>query len=214
MDQEKTSYDLIFKIVLIGDSSVGKTNIFSRYLNDEFDPESKSTVGVEFGTKNFKIENNIVKVQIWDTAGQERYRSITNAYYKGAKGCLLVYDITNKTSFDDLDKWISDLKSNGDDKVSIILAGNKSDLDSQRAITLEEGKQKAEFHKMAFMETSALNGNNIEKAFTELISDIFKNHHSLSDKKDNIKLEQAINLENIDDKDEEKEESVKKGCCN
>ena len=166
MDQEKTSYDLIFKIVLIGDSSVGKTNIFSRYLNDEFDPESKSTVGVEFGTKNFKIENKIVKVQIWDTAGQERYRSITNAYYKGAKGCLLVYDITNKTSFDNLDKWISDLKSNGDDKVSIILVGNKSDLDSQRAITLEEGKQKAEFHKMAFMETSALNGNNIEKAPT------------------------------------------------
>ena len=215
MDQEKTSYDLIFKIVLIGDSSVGKTNIFSKYLNDEFDPESKSTVGVEFGTKNFKIENNIVKVQIWDTAGQERYRSITNAYYKGAKGCLLVYDITNKSSFENLDKWISDLKNNGDDKVSIILIGNKSDLDSQRAITLEEGKQLAEFHKMAFMETSALNGDNIEKAFSELISDIFKSNHSSSDKKDNIKLEQAINLENIDDKDEEKEEPVKKkGCCN
>ena len=105
--QNPNGYDMIFKIVLIGDTSVGKTNILSKYLTDEFDPESKATVGVEFGTKNFKIENNIVKVQIWDTAGQERYRSITNAYYKGAKGALLVYDITNKKSFDNLDKCSS-----------------------------------------------------------------------------------------------------------
>ena len=87
---------MIFKIVLIGDTSVGKTNILSKYLTDEFDAKSKAIVGVEFGVKNFKIENNIVKVQIWETAGEERYRSITNAYYKGAKGALLIYDITNK----------------------------------------------------------------------------------------------------------------------
>ena len=91
-----TGYDMIFKIILIGDTSVGKTNILTKYLTDEFDPNSKATVGVEFCTKNFKIENKIVKVQIWDTAGQERYRSITNAYYKEAKGAFIVYDIVNK----------------------------------------------------------------------------------------------------------------------
>ena len=213
---ENTEYDFLFKIVLIGDSSVGKTNIFTKYLNDEFDPDSKATVGVEFGTKNFKIENKIIKVQIWDTAGQERYRSITNAYYKGAKGSLLVYDITNKLSFDNLDKWLSELKNNTDENLSVILVGNKSDLKLDRAVTIEEGKKKAEFHKMAFIETSALSGDNIEKAFNELISDVFKNSFSLGDNKRNINLNnKAINLENIESKEDEKEEPIpKKGCCN
>ena len=207
-------YDMIFKIVLIGDSSVGKTNILSKYLTDEFDPDSKATVGVEFGTKNFKIENNIVKVQIWDTAGQERYRSITNAYYKGAKGSLLVYDITNKKSFENLDKWISDLKTNGDDKLSIILLGNKSDLEDKRVISIEEGKNKAEFYKFAFMETSALNGSNIEKAFNELIMDVYKNNHELFEKQ--AKVEINGNKKTIElDKGEnnESQDNEKKWCC-
>ena len=214
-NEGKNDYDIIYKIVLIGDSSVGKTNIFSKYLNDEFDPDSKATVGVEFGTKDFKIEEKLVKVQIWDTAGQERYRSITNAYYKGAKGCLLVYDITNKSSFESLDRWLDELKNNGDDDVSIMLVGNKNDLDSDRAISLEDGKKFAEFRKMAFIETSALNGDNIEKAFSELISDVYKSQNFSSNKKDNIKLnEKTINIENVEQKDEEKEEPLaKKGCC-
>ena len=194
--QNPNGYDMIFKIVLIGDTSVGKTNILSKYLTDEFDPESKATVGVEFGTKNFKIENNIVKVQIWDTAGQERYRSITNAYYKGAKGALLVYDITNKKSFDNLDRWISDLKTNGDEKISIVLLGNKSDLESQRVISTEEGKNKAELFKFAFMETSALNGNNIEKAFDELIKEVYKDNHELFEKQAKVEMkDKGIDLE-------------------
>ena len=210
--QNPNGYDMIFKIVLIGDTSVGKTNILSKYLSDEFDPESKATVGVEFGTKNFKIENNIVKVQIWDTAGQERYRSITNAYYKGAKGALLVYDITNQKSFDNLDRWISDLKINGDEKISIILLGNKSDLEKQRVINTEEGKNKAEFFKFAFLETSALNGNNIEKAFDELIKDVYKNHHDLFKKQAKVEMnDKGVDLEQ--DKTEENKENEKKGCC-
>ena len=172
-------YDMIFKIVLIGDTSVGKTNILSKYLKGEFDPKSKSTVGVEFGVKNFKIENNIVKVQIWETAGEERYRSITNAYYKGAKGSLLVYDITNKKSFENVEKWISDLKANADEDISMILLGNKTDLEDTRVVTTEEGKNKAEFYNLTFMETSALNGNNIQEAFNELIMDVYKRNHEL-----------------------------------
>ena len=210
--QNPNGYDMIFKIVLIGDTSVGKTNILSKYLSDEFDPESKATVGVEFGTKNFKIENNIVKVQIWDTAGQERYRSITNAYYKGAKGALLVYDITNKKSFDNLDRWISDLKINGDEKISIVLLGNKSDLESQRVISTEEGKNKAELFKFAFMETSALNGSNIEKAFDELIKEVYKDNHELFEKQAKVEMnDKGIDLEQ--GKSGENKNNEKNWCC-
>ena len=210
--QNPNGYDMIFKIVLIGDTSVGKTNILSKYLTDEFDPESKATVGVEFGTKNFKIENNIVKVQIWDTAGQERYRSITNAYYKGAKGALLVYDITNKKSFDNLDKWISDLKINGDEKISIVLLGNKSDLENQRVISTEEGKNKAELFKFAFMETSALNGNNIERAFDELIKEVYRDNHELFEKQAKVEMnDKGIDLEQ--GKSGEIKNNEKNWCC-
>ena len=216
--QNPSGYDMIFKIVLIGDTSVGKTNILSKYLSDEFDPESKATVGVEFGTKNFKIENNIVKVQIWDTAGQERYRSITNAYYKGAKGSLLVYDITNRKSFDNLDRWISDLKTNGDSSLSIVLLGNKSDLENQRQISIQEGKDKAALFNVAFMETSALNGNNIERAFDELISDVYKNHKELFEKSAKVQISdnKGIDLdvkENKDNNEKKDENTSKKGCC-
>ena len=211
--QNPSGYDMIFKVVLIGDTSVGKTNILSKYLTNDFDPDSKATVGVEFGTKNFKIEDNIVKVQIWDTAGQERYRSITNAYYKGAKGSLLVYDITNPKTFESIDRWLSDLKVNGDENISVVLLGNKSDLESDRKVSTQQGKEKAEFYKLAFMETSALNGNNIDKAFNELITDVYKNHHDLFEKQAKVVInDRAINLENADENDE-KIEKEKKGCC-
>ena len=211
--QNPSGYDMIFKVVLIGDTSVGKTNILSKYLTNDFDPDSKATVGVEFGTKNFKIEDNIVKVQIWDTAGQERYRSITNAYYKGAKGSLLVYDITNPKTFENIDRWLSDLKVNGDENISVVLLGNKSDLESDRKVSTQQGKEKAEFYKLAFMETSALNGNNIEKAFSELITDVYKNHHDLFEKQAKVVInDRAINLENADENNE-KIEKEKKGCC-
>lgn len=210
-------YDMIFKIVLIGDTSVGKTNILTKYLSDEFDPESKATVGVEFGTKNFKIENNIVKVQIWDTAGQERYRSITNAYYKGAKGSLLIYDITNKKSFENLEKWISDIKTNGDDNISIILVGNKSDLENKRVISIEEGKNKAKLYKFAFMETSALNGNNIEKAFNELIMDVYKKNHEYFEKQAKVQIgkdKKSIELDKgINDNSNNQDNGRNNWCC-
>ena len=99
MSENEEYYNMLFKIVLVGDSSVGKTNLFLRYIKNEFDPQTKATIGVEFGTKIIKINNYNIKIQIWDTAGQERYKSITSAYYKGAQGAFLVYDITNKSSF-------------------------------------------------------------------------------------------------------------------
>ena len=208
-------YDMIFKIVLIGDTSVGKTNILSKYLKGEFDPKSRSTVGVEFGVKNFKIENNIVKVQIWETAGEERYRSITNAYYKGAKGSLLVYDITNKKSFENVEKWISDLKANADEDISMILLGNKTDLEDKRVVSTEEGKNKAEFYNLTFMETSALNGNNIQEAFNELIMDVYKRNHELLENQAKVEIirdKKTIELDKGEDNDTN-EVKEKKWCC-
>ena len=194
-DKEKTyNYDMIFKIVLIGDASVGKTNILSKYLYDEFDPNSKATVGVEFATKNFTIDNNIVKAQIWDTAGQERYRSITSAYYKGAKGALIVYDITRKNTFDNIDKWITDLKLNGDKNICIIILGNKYDLIDKREINKNDGIKKGEMYKTAFLETSALNGDNISKAFDELIEQIVINNKNIFQDDNENEIDKGVNL--------------------
>jgi small GTP-binding protein len=169
-------YDIIVKIVLIGDSGVGKSNLLLRYLKNEFVWDSKATVGVEFGSKKFKIENHNVKAQIWDTAGQERYRSITNAYYKGSKGALVVYDISRKVTFENVDKWISDLRKNSDPDVMIILVGNKCDLQEEREVTTREGQDKAKINSktcftldVAFLETSARNGDNVETGFSLMI---------------------------------------------
>ena len=136
---DKEPYYFLFKLILIGDSSVGKSNILLKYLKGEFNPNSKAIVGVEFGIKNVSINNKKIKIQIQDTVGQERYRSITSAYYKGAKGTFIVYDITRKGSFDNIEKWITELKTNGDLNIAIVIIGNKSDLDDKREIIKEEG---------------------------------------------------------------------------
>ena len=171
------NYEVMFKVVLVGDSSVGKTNIMSKYLKNEFHEDSKATVGVEFGSKQFTVEGHQVKAQIWDTAGQERYKAITSAYYKGAKGAFVVYDITRKQSFDSVDRWINDIKAAADKNLTIIIIGNKCDLEDQRQVTKEQGEEKSKNMEVAFMETSALSGENLEKAFEKMINEVFKKCH-------------------------------------
>jgi small GTP-binding protein len=207
----KDEYNMIFKVILIGDSGVGKSNILTRYLNNEFNHNTKTTVGVEFGSKKNKIENYSIKTQIWDTAGQERYKSITNAYYKGSKGAVVVYDITNKKSFENVDKWISDLKTHSSKDVSVIIVGNKLDLEAKRQVTMDDGQNKAKIHNAAFMETSALTCENIDNAFDILINEIFNKMKLIlqQEEKNGYKLDSnGMNL--LRDK-EEKE--VKKSCC-
>jgi small GTP-binding protein len=166
-------YDYLFKLILVGDSYVGKTNILSKYIKDEFNLNTKSTVGVEFGTKILKIEDKIIKAQIWDTAGQERYKSITSTYYKGAKGAFIVYDITNRLTFESVDKWIQDLNLNSDKNITLLLIGNKKDLADKREVTTEEGEEKAKSFGLAFLETSALTGENIDKVFDYILKEVF-----------------------------------------
>ena len=191
-NKENNNYDMIFKIVLIGDSSVGKTNILSKYISDEYDPDTQATIGVELSTKNYTFDNNEVKVQIWDTAGQEKYRSITSSYYKGAHGCLLVYDITRKATFENIDKWLAEIKLSSNNEINMILIGNKCDLEDKREVSIEEAQNKAKLLNMAFMETSALNGTNVEKAFNELVNNVYQNNKQI--------FHQDVNIR-IDDKD-------------
>ncbi|KAL5973489.1 Ras-related protein Rab2BV [Asimina triloba] len=166
-------YDYLFKIVLIGDSGVGKSNILSRFTRNEFCLESKSTIGVEFATKTLKVEGKTVKAQIWDTAGQERYRAITSAYYRGAVGALLVYDITKRQTFDNVQRWIRELRDHADSNIVILMAGNKSDLKHLRAVQEEDAHALAEKEGLSFLETSALEALNVEKAFQCILTEIY-----------------------------------------
>ena len=216
METDEENYDLIFKLVLIGDSGVGKTNILTRYTKNEFSLATQATVGVEFGSKIIKKNDKLIKLQIWDTAGQERYKSITSAYYKGSKGAFVVYDISRKPTFENVDKWIGELKTNASEDVLIMLVGNKSDLEDKREVQIDETKKKAEQHKIAFCETSALKGNNIEQAFDSLIDEIAKKveKEKLSEVKV-IKESIPITLETNEkkEKDNGKNNNNKKNCC-
>ncbi|XP_031122168.1 ras-related protein RABA1f-like [Ipomoea triloba] len=165
-------YDYLFKVVLIGDSGVGKSNLLSRFTKDEFSLESKSTIGVEFATRTIHVADKVVKAQIWDTAGQERYRAITSAYYRGAVGALLVYDVTRQTTLENAARWLKELRDHTDSAIIIMLVGNKADLRHLRAVTVEEAKEFAEKESTFFMETSALESTNVESAFTEVLAQI------------------------------------------
>ncbi|XP_063934280.1 ras-related protein Rab-11B-like [Zophobas morio] len=159
------AYDYLFKIVMIGDSGVGKSNLLSRFTKNEFNLESKSTIGVEFATRTIEVEGKVIKAQIWDTAGQERYRAITSAYYRGAVGALLVYDIAKRETFENIRKWLKELKSHAEENIVVTIVGNKSDLRHLRAVTTDEAHEFAEKESLSFIETSALDSSNVETAF-------------------------------------------------
>ncbi|PQQ05255.1 ras-related protein RABA6a [Prunus yedoensis var. nudiflora] len=181
--------DYLFKAVLIGDSGVGKSNLLSRFSKDEFRLDSKPTIGVEFAYRNIKVGDKLIKAQIWDTAGQERFRAITSSYYRGALGAILVYDITRKISFENVSKWLRELREYGNSDMVIVLAGNKLDLSHSREVSEEEGKIFAETEGLCFMETSALENVNVERVFLDMISKI---HQITSQKILEAKLDETI----------------------
>uniref|UniRef100_A0A4W5NBS1 Ras-related protein Rab-25 n=1 Tax=Hucho hucho TaxID=62062 RepID=A0A4W5NBS1_9TELE len=138
MGTRDDEYDYLFKVVLIGDSGVGKSNLLSRFTRNEFNLESKSTIGVEFATRSIQVDGKTIKAQIWDTAGQERYRAITSAYYRGAVGALLVYDIAKHLTYENVERWLKELRDHADNNIVIMLVGNKSDLRHLRAVPTDE----------------------------------------------------------------------------
>ncbi|WJX17662.1 Ras-related protein RABA4d [Trifolium repens] len=166
--------DYVFKVVLIGDSAVGKTQLLARFSRNQFNVDSKATIGVEFQTKTLIIDNKTVKAQIWDTAGQERYRAVTSAYYRGAVGAMLVYDMTKRQSFDHMSRWLEELRGHADTNIVIMLIGNKCDLGTLRAVPTEDAQEFAQRENLFFMETSALESTNVETAFLTILTEIYR----------------------------------------
>ena len=198
------NFDYLFKYIIIGDAAVGKSNLLLRYTHGQFKPEYQLTIGVEFGAKNISIFNKTYRIQIWDTAGQENFRSITRAYYKNSACALVVYDISNRESFDNISSWIEDCKSQSPQTIFMVLVGNKNDLEDKRAVTFEEGQELAEKNKMMFFETSAKTGKNVDEIFFRSAENIAKkideNYYDLESEscgiKAGIKKKQEINIDN------------------
>ncbi|WJX75054.1 Ras-related protein RABA5e [Trifolium repens] len=191
--EDEGGEEYLFKVVIIGDSAVGKSNLLSRYARNEFNLHSKATIGVEFQTQSLEVDSKEVKAQIWDTAGQERFRAVTSAYYRGAVGALIVYDISRRTTFDSVGRWLDELKTHCDTTVAMMLVGNKCDLDNIRDVSIDEGKSLAESEGLFFMETSALDSTNVKTAFEMVIREIYNNVSRKVLNSDTYKAELSVN---------------------
>ena len=196
------------KLIVLGDSGVGKTNIIKKYVNDEFSTDTKATVGVEFFYKTFKINNDIIKLEIWDTAGQERYKSITSAYYRGSRGALIVYDITRLPSFESIERWMTEIKEKVAGSLKTLIIGNKVDLEGERKVRIEDALDKAQSLNVPLLETSALESTNIDKAFKLLLKEMYKEFKKQQniEKKENRSKSEGMTLD-VDNKQK------KSGCC-
>lgn len=167
-------YDYLFKLVLIGDSGVGKSCLLLRFADDAFTESYISTIGVDFRFRTVKIDQKTVKLQIWDTAGQERFRTITSAYYRGADGIIMVYDVTSQDSFDHVNDWLKEVNRYAAEGTCKLLVGNKSDRSSDRVVTAEQAKEFADDIGVPFLETSAKSAANVEEAFLTMAGELIK----------------------------------------
>ena len=199
-----------FKIILIGNASVGKTSIFNKFTTGDFSKIYKSTIAAEFKSKLLKVNKNLwAKLVIWDTCGTENYRSLTRQYYRGADGAIVIFDLTDQSSFNDLKKWIKDIKNYGEKDIQIIVVGNKLDLFNQRKVTQSQANNFCNENKYKYIEASAKDGTNLLKIFEELTFDLTnKNQEKIKNeinKKSQIKNLEIMAKEEIQEK--------KKGCC-
>ncbi|KAK5869210.1 hypothetical protein PBY51_010158 [Eleginops maclovinus] len=167
-------YDYLFKLLLIGDSGVGKSCLLLRFADDTYTESYISTIGVDFKIRTIDMDGKTVKLQIWDTAGQERFRTITSSYYRGAHGIIIVYDVTEQESFNNVKQWLEEINRYACENVSRLLVGNKSDLISKKVVDLSTGQDLASSLKIPFLETSAKSSDNVERAFLTMASEIHK----------------------------------------
>lgn len=210
--EEGEGEEYLFKIVVIGDSAVGKSNLLSRFARDEFDLHSKATIGVEFQTQVVDIDGKEVKAQVWDTAGQERFRAVTSAYYRGAVGALIVYDISRKTTFESIKRWLDELNTHCDTTVATMLVGNKCDLENIRDVSVDEGKSLAEEEGLFFIETSALDSTNVKTAFETVIREIYNNVSRKVLNSDSYKAELSVNRVSLVDNGQTSKKNWS-SCC-
>ena len=168
------SYDYLFKLIIIGDQSVGKSTLLKRFTDDTFSEFHEPTIGVEFAIRTIQINNVNIRLQVWDTAGQEEFMSIARSYYRASAGVMQCYDITRRDSFKGVRKWLNEARINGNEKMSLALIGNKCDQDFQRTVSYNEGEDLADNNSMRFLETSSYTKYNIDKAFYELALEIYQ----------------------------------------
>jgi len=203
------NYEILIKLVILGDVSVGKSNFLYRFVDGEFNPIHVATVGFDFKSRVWEIPNlkKKVKFQIWDTAGQEKYMSINKNLFQRVQGIILMYDITREDTFNNLSKWMEHIKENANG-IPLILIGNKSDLNNERKVNEEDGKAFAKNNKIIFLEASAKIGTNVEESFMKLSELIIENQNYIDNKEKNNKTEYVISKDStlrIKDK--------KKKCC-
>ncbi|KAL0488344.1 Ras-related protein Rab [Acrasis kona] len=177
-------YDLLVKLLVIGDSGVGKSSLLLRYAEGTFSEHHLATIGVDFKLRTDTVLNKRVKIQVWDTAGQERFKSIAIGYYRGAHGIAIVYDVTNEQSFNNVKNWLEQITDHASEHAQLILVGNKCDLDRERCVDRARGEELANSLKIPFVETSAKNSVNVEAAFSKVVTKVVEDnieHHGASD---------------------------------
>lgn len=168
----KTEYDYLFKLLLIGDSGVGKSCLLLRFADDTYTDSYISTIGVDFKIKTTTLDSQVIKLQIWDTAGQERFKTITSSYYRGAHGIIIVYDVTDPESFNNVRNWMQEIDKYAMEDVNKLLVGNKSDMVAKKAVSYDEGKNLADSYGIKFIETSAKSSHNVETAFNVMAREL------------------------------------------
>ena len=198
---------IVLKLLLLGDSSVGKTSILLKYISNKFDESSISTVGVDYMDKIIDYNKFKIKLQIWDTSGEEKFRTITKNFYRNADGLLVVFDLTKKESYDHIKSWINEAKENND-KLKTILIGNKLDLKDERIVAIDVAKQFAEKNNLKYIETSAKDGTNINESFQAIIDLLFDGKSSEEILHEFTKQDSSLSV--VDDSMEIKK---KKACC-
>ncbi|CAD8106364.1 unnamed protein product [Paramecium primaurelia] len=205
-------YDYLFKLVIVGNSGVGKSSLLLRFSDDTFSDSYLTTIGVDFRFKTLEIDGKKVKLQIWDTAGQERFRTITSAYYKGADGIVLVYDVSSLSTFEDIDKfWINEVDSYAEKNVELLLLGNKSDIE-EKVVTTQKALDYAAIRKMAHMEVSAKTADQVSKAFLSLARKLIVKKDSQGQKGTGPQKTQQTPGQKIGQQSEENKKE-KDGCC-
>lgn len=205
--KENEDEEIQIKIMLLGESQIGKTSLIQRYVKNNFNLSYITTVGIDFQLKQIKMNNKSIKLQIWDTAGQERFKNITKSYFHSSDGFIVGYDITSRLSFTNVSTWLKEINENAPEEIQKILIGNKCDL-NEREVTTEEGKKLAEENGMKFFETSAKNDINVKETFEAITKDILDVQYK--EEGDGNRNSLVIDRKTEKKKDEEKE---KKGCC-